>query len=63
MSNKPTLTDPLDGYRIKVTRYDGTVANLELKVNQVGGAHITNPEALVVMIEDAVFNHEKARQS
>ena len=31
----------------------------DIKLSKVGGAHVTNAEAIITMIEDAVFKEEK----
>jgi len=62
MSN---LASPIKGYTISVFKHQGAdrspylVTELDLKLNKVGGAHITNPESLIMMIEDAVLEEEE----
>jgi len=57
-----SLTDPIKGYTIAVFK-EGSDHNPifeeDLRLNKVGGAHVTNPDALIMMIEDAVFIEEK----
>lgn len=54
------LVTPIEGYVITITNQnkdDGEVVlEIPLRINQVGGAHLTNPDDLVMMIEDAVYN-------
>jgi hypothetical protein len=61
MSGESPLIGPIEGYRIALTKeYAGEViADFQLKLSKVGGAHITNAEDLIMMIEDAVFKEEQ----
>lgn len=60
MSDNP-LIGPIEGYQIAVAKADDCdiIAVLPLKLSKVGGAHITNAESLIMMIEDAVFSNEE----
>jgi hypothetical protein len=62
-----TLT-PLTGYEINIGHYNPRrdfrlIKTIPLKVNSLGGAHITNKEDLISLIEDAIFNNEKEENS
>ena len=61
MSNENPLVGPIEDYRITVWRQNGTALTIPLKLNKVGGAHITNAESLIMQIEDAVFKMEASR--
>lgn len=60
MSSKTPLVDPITGYTVSVFKEGGNnpVMEEDLKLSRVGGAHITNAEALIILIEDAVFKEE-----
>jgi hypothetical protein len=62
-----SATNPIKGYEITVGYYrpDGDYRLLKkicLRLNKTGGAHITNKEDLIRLIEDAVFTNEKEEQ-
>ena len=65
MSGKTPLVEPIAGYTVAVFRLveSGQPANCvmeeDLKLSKVGGAHITNAEALIMLLEDAVFQEEE----
>lgn len=63
MSNDKSTTDALEGYEIIVARRDVSkfkqVKIIRIRLNRVGGAHVTNPEDLIRQIEDAVFLNEE----
>lgn len=64
MSNsKPELVIPIENYGIQLFHeLPGTykmVKSIKLRLNKVGGAHVTNPEDLIKQIEDAVFLNEE----
>lgn len=63
MSGETPLMAPIKGYYITITNQnddDGEVImESELNLTKVGGAHVKNPEDLIMMIEDAVFNDQK----
>lgn len=59
-----STTDPIKGYQITVGQFKSggdyrQVKQICLRLNKVGGAHVTNPEDLIKQIEDAVFLNEK----
>lgn len=58
-------TDPLEGYTIAVFKQNNdkgvVIFEDDLKMNLVGGAHIVNSDALIVMIEDAIFVEEQIK--
>lgn len=60
------LTSPIEGYQLMVVAPHGLgqfeVARFDLKLSRVGGAHVTNKESLIQMIEDAVFINEKEKK-
>ncbi len=62
-SGEVKLATPIDGYELIIVRRKpdkySQVKIINLKLNKVGGAHITNPEDLIKQIEDAVFLHEE----
>ena len=62
MSDEAPLVGPIEGYTIAVfksnTNEGDVILEQDLKLNKVGGAHITNVDDLVMMIEDAVFQKE-----
>lgn len=62
MSGESPLVGPITGYKITITNQNtpegDVILEQDLKLNKVGGAHITNAEDLIMMIEDAVFNWE-----
>lgn len=61
MSNNP-MNDPIEDYTVVVIYrkpdLHRQVGQFPLKLGKTGGAHIKNPEALITLIEDAVFNNE-----
>jgi hypothetical protein len=66
MSAKDPLALPIEGYRIALLKesspdaeFTTRIADFQLKLSKVGGAHITNAESLITMIEDAVFKEEQ----
>ena len=66
MSGSTKLAEPIEGYRIHIVNKrqqmaGANVHTIPLKLNKAGGAHITNPEDLIQMIEDAVFHEEDER--
>ena len=62
MSGETPLVGPITGYVITITNQNEeggpVILEQDLKLSKVGGAHITNAEDLIMMIEDAVFNFE-----
>lgn len=66
MSNDKSTTLPIEDYEINVSHSEPgkftLVKTIPLKVNSLGGAHITNKEDLIRLIEDAVFNNEKKEE-
>lgn len=64
MSGETPLVEPIEGYSIAVFKKvqpdepANCVFEEDLKLSKVGGAHITNTDSLVMMIEDAVFAEE-----
>lgn len=63
MSGEAPLVEPIKGYMITVTQYGPTgdefiALETPLQLNKVGGAHVKNPDDLIMMIEDAVFTLE-----
>jgi hypothetical protein len=62
MSGEAPLAMPIEGYTISVfksnTEKGDVILEQDLKLNKVGGAHVTNADDLIMMIEDAVFNYE-----
>ena len=55
------LVEPITGYTVAVFKEGdkgNPITELDLKLSKVGGAHITNADDLIMMIEDAVFNWE-----
>lgn len=64
MSGSTKLVEPIEGYTVAVFREgdsNNPIFEEDLKLNKAGGAHITNPEALIQMLEDAVFHNEDER--
>ncbi len=63
MSGETPLATPIDGYELLVIRREPDkykqLKVINLRLNKVGGAHITNPEDLIKQIEDAVFLNEE----
>lgn len=63
MSGETPLAQPIDGYELLVIRREPDkykqMKVIHLRLNKVGGAHITNPEDLIKQIEDAVFLNEE----
>lgn len=60
--------NPLKGYEINIGHYNPRgdfrlIKTIPLKMNTLGGTHITNKEDLIRLIEDAVFNNEKENDS
>lgn len=62
MSGETPMVEPIEGYTISVFKHDTNEGDViweqDLRLNKVGGAHITNAESLIMMIEDAVFQKE-----
>lgn len=62
MSGEAPLVGPIEGYTISVfksnTEKGDVIMEVDLKLSKVGGAHITNAEDLIMMIEDAVYQKE-----
>ncbi len=69
MSGKVPLILPIEGYTVAVFKkvepdeQANCVFEEDLKLSKVGGAHITNVDSLVMMIEDAVFKEENSGDS
>lgn len=67
MSGEAPLVMPIKGYYITVTDHNNDTGEVlfesELRMNKAGGAHITNAEDLIMIIEDAVFTQEKENDS
>ena len=64
MSGEAPLVGPIQGYTITILNHeDEVVLERTLSLNKVGGAHVTNPESLIMMIEDAVFTSEEGRDT
>lgn len=59
MSGETPLAEPVTGFYITITNQNTVEGDVihesELKLNKCGGAHITNAESLIMIIEDAVF--------
>jgi hypothetical protein len=60
MSGETPLIGPIEGYRIALTKEGEVIDDFQLKLSKVGGAHITNAEDLIMLIEDAVFKEENS---
>lgn len=61
MSGESPKIGPITGYTVAVFKEgcgNNPVMEEDLKLSKVGGAHITNAESLIMMIEDAVFQNE-----
>lgn len=61
MSGETPLVAKIEGYTVVVFKNghkDNPITELDLRLNKVGGAHIENPDDLIMMLEDAVFNEE-----
>ena len=62
MSQNP-MNDPIEGYELVLVYrkpdLHRNVGSFPLNLGKTGGAHIKNPESLIVLIEDAVFNNEQ----
>lgn len=58
MSNNPMI-DPIEGYELVLVYrkpdLHRQVRSFPLNVGKTGGAHIKNPESLIVLIEDAIY--------
>lgn len=67
MSGEAPLVMPIKGYYVTVTDHNNDTGEVlfesELRMNKTGGAHITNAEDLIMIIEDAVFTQEKENDS
>ena len=63
MSGEAPLIEAIEGYQISVWKENGMTITIPLKLTKVGGAHITNADSLVMMIEDAVFKEENSGDS
>ncbi len=63
MSGSTKLAEPIKGYTVAIFKKGGSnpIFEEDLRLSKVGGAHITNPDALIMMIEDAVFHEEDKR--
>lgn len=63
MSQNNQQAEPIEGYTVAIFKKDGNnpIFEEDLRLSRIGGAHITNPEALIMMIEDAVFHEEDKR--
>lgn len=66
MSGETPLVGPIEGYSIAVFKKvqpdesANCIFEEDLKLSKVGGAHITNAEDLIMLIEDAVFMEENS---
>jgi len=64
MSGETPMAAKIEGYVLTVTNQNtdngDVILEKRLRLNKVGGAHVENPEDLIMMIEDAVFNAEKS---
>ena len=63
MSGSTKLAEPIEGYTVTIFKKGGNnpIFEEDLRLSKVGGAHITNPDALITMLEDAVFKEEDER--
>ncbi len=61
MSGSTKLVEPIEGYTVAIFKKDGNnpIFEEDLRLSKVGGARVTNPEDLIMMIEDAVFKEEE----
>ncbi len=61
MSGSTKLVEPIKGYTVAIFKEGGNnpVFEEDLQLSKVGGAHIKNPDSLIMMLEDAVFQEEK----
>jgi hypothetical protein len=62
MSGSTKLVEPIEGYTVSIFWEgggDNPIYEDDLKLSKVGGAHITNPDSLITLLEDAVFKHEE----
>jgi len=61
MSGSTKLAEPIEGYTVAIFKKGGNnpIFEEDLRLSKVGGARVTNPEDLIMMIEDAVFKEEK----
>lgn len=64
MSGETPLIGSIEGYSIVLYKTDevgqtaSVVIRADLRLSKIGGAHIKNPEDLIMLIEDAVFREE-----
>lgn len=68
MSGEIETLGTINGYLITVMKIGPTgdtfvCLEADLKLNKTGGAHITNAESLIAMIEVAVFMEEEEMNS
>lgn len=67
MSGETPMLEPITGYTVAVyklvesDRSACCIMEEDLKLSKVGGAHVTNADAIIMMIEDAVFKEEEKR--
>jgi len=61
MSGSTKLVEPIEGYTVAIFKKGGNnpIFEEDLRLSKVGGARVTNPEDLIMMIEDAVFKEEE----
>jgi hypothetical protein len=63
MSSKDPLILPIEGYRIALVKegeeFNTHIKDFPLRLSKVGGAHIKNPEDLIMLIEDTVYKQEQ----
>lgn len=66
MSGETPLAEDIKGYTIAVFKLvendqpTNVVMEVDLRLGKVGGAHVKNPEDLIMLIEDAVFKEEQS---
>lgn len=66
MTGETPLVEDIEGYTVAVFKQvqPGESANVvmevDLRISKTGGAHVKNPDDLIMLIEDAVFKEEQS---
>lgn len=63
------MAKDIEGYTLAIMRFRGedkspqVVDELDLRLCDLGGVHLKNPDDLITKIEDAIFIEERAKHA
>ena len=66
MSGKTPLVGKIEGYTVAIFKQAQpdesakVIFEEDLRLSRIGGAHVENPDDLIILIEDAVFKEESS---